>query len=86
MLEIDPGRVAGFLSETVVGSTSGVLPPVDGYFNAIRGICDRYGILLILDEVMAGLGRTGRHFAYHDGGIVPDIAAVGKGLAAGYQS
>lgn len=85
ILATGPGTIAAFLAETVVGSTSGAVPPVHGYFKAIREICDRYGILLILDEVMAGLGRTGRHFAYQDDGIVPDIAAVGKGLAAGYQ-
>jgi adenosylmethionine-8-amino-7-oxononanoate aminotransferase len=85
VLELGPGNVAGFVAETVVGSTSGAVPPVEGYFEAIRELCDRYGILLVLDEVMAGLGRTGRHFAYQDDGIVPDLVAVGKGLAAGYQ-
>ena len=85
VLEIGPEKVAGFVAETVVGSTSGAVPPVEGYFEAIKELCERYGMLLILDEVMAGLGRTGRHFAYQDDGIVPDIVAVGKGLAAGYQ-
>jgi adenosylmethionine-8-amino-7-oxononanoate aminotransferase len=85
VLAVGPERVAGFVAETVVGSTSGAVPPVDGYFRAIKEVCERYGILLILDEVMAGLGRTGRHFAFHDDGIVPDLVAVGKGLAAGYQ-
>jgi adenosylmethionine-8-amino-7-oxononanoate aminotransferase len=85
ILTIGPEQVAGFVAETVVGSTSGAVPPVEGYFRAIKEICERYGILLILDEVMAGLGRTGRHFAYQDDGIVPDLVAVGKGLAAGYQ-
>lgn len=85
VLELGPENVAGFVAETVVGSTSGAVPPVDGYFEAIEQVCRRYGMLLILDEVMAGLGRTGRHFAYHDDGVVPDIVAVGKGLAAGYQ-
>lgn len=85
VLELGPENVAGFVAETVVGSTSGAVPPVDGYFEAIDAVCDRYGMLLILDEVMAGLGRTGRHFAYLDDGVVPDIVAVGKGLAAGYQ-
>ena len=77
--------MAAFVAETVVGSTSGAVPPVDGYFRAMREVCDRHGVLLVLDEIMAGLGRTGRYFAYHDDGIVPDIAVVGKGLAAGYQ-
>ncbi|MEV4756229.1 aspartate aminotransferase family protein [Micromonospora sp. NPDC049559] len=78
-------NVAGFLAETVVGSTSGAVPPVPGYFRKVRQVCDRYGVLLILDEVMAGMGRTGLPYAYLEDGIVPDIVAVGKGLAAGYQ-
>jgi adenosylmethionine-8-amino-7-oxononanoate aminotransferase len=85
VLELGPEKVAGFVAETVVGSTSGAVPPVEGYFRAIKEVCERYGMLLILDEVMAGLGRTGRHFAYQDDGIVPDVVAVGKGLAEGYQ-
>jgi adenosylmethionine-8-amino-7-oxononanoate aminotransferase len=83
--EIAPDSVAAFVAETVVGSTNGAVPPVEGYFAGIREVCDRHGVLLLLDEVMAGLGRTGRHFAYLDDGIVPDLVAVGKGLAAGYQ-
>jgi adenosylmethionine-8-amino-7-oxononanoate aminotransferase len=84
-VELGPQTVAGFVAETVVGSTSGAVPPVDGYLRAVRDVCDRHGVLLVLDEVMAGLGRTGRHFAYQDDGVVPDLVAVGKGLAAGYQ-
>jgi adenosylmethionine-8-amino-7-oxononanoate aminotransferase len=85
ILECGPDRVAAFVAETVVGSTSGAVPPVAGYFRRIRAVCDRYGVLLILDEVMAGMGRTGHHFAYLEDGVLPDIVAVGKGLAAGYQ-
>jgi len=85
ILELGPETVAAFVAETVVGSTNGAVPPVEGYFRAIRAVCDRHGVLLVLDEVMAGLGRTGRYFAYQDDGVVPDVLAVGKGLGAGYQ-
>jgi adenosylmethionine-8-amino-7-oxononanoate aminotransferase len=84
-LRLGPERVAAFVAETVVGSTSGAVPPVPGYFRAIREVCDRYGVLLVLDEVMAGMGRTGHLFACAEDGVEPDILAVGKGLAAGYQ-
>ena len=84
ILELGPHRVAAFVAETVVGSTSGAVPPVDGYFREIRAVCDRYGVLLVLDEVMAGSGRTGHHFAYAEDDVAPDIVAIGKGLAAGY--
>ncbi|ROQ96970.1 adenosylmethionine-8-amino-7-oxononanoate aminotransferase [Streptomyces sp. 2132.2] len=80
-----PGRVAAFVMETVVGSTNGAVPPVTGYLAKIAEVCRRHGVLLILDEVMAGMGRTGHHYAYLEDGVVPDIVAVGKGLAAGYQ-
>lgn len=84
-LELGPGNVAAFVAETVVGSTSGAVPPVEGYFEEIRAVCDRYGVLLILDEVMAGMGRTGQLYACTEDGVTPDIMAIGKGLAAGYQ-
>ncbi|MEM7407744.1 MAG: aspartate aminotransferase family protein [Pseudomonadota bacterium] len=77
--------VIGFVAETVGGATAGVIPPVPGYFQRVRDVCNRYGILLILDEVMCGMGRTGQHFAYADEGIEPDIVAIAKGLGAGYQ-
>ena len=80
-----PETVIGFVAETVGGATAGVIPPVAGYFERIRKVCDRYGILLILDEVMCGMGRTGQHFAYLDEGIQPDIVTVAKGLGAGFQ-
>ena len=78
-------RVIAFVAETVVGATLGAVPPVAGYFKRIREICDRHGILLILDEVMCGMGRTGTLFAYEQEGIVPDLCVVAKGLGGGYQ-
>lgn len=85
ILELGPANVAAFVAETVVGATAGAVPPVPGYFKRIREICDRYGVLLILDEVMCGTGRTGTMMAYEQEGIVPDIVTMAKGLAAGYQ-
>lgn len=83
--ELGPGTVAAFVAETVVGATAGAVPPVPGYFERIRKICDEYGIHLILDEVMCGTGRTGTMMAYEQEGIEPDIVTMAKGLAAGYQ-
>ncbi|MDH4276556.1 MAG: aspartate aminotransferase family protein [Acidimicrobiia bacterium] len=77
--------VMAFLVEPVVGATLGAVPAVDGYFRRIREICDRHGILLILDEVMCGMGRTGTLFASEHDGIAPDIVCLAKGLGAGYQ-
>jgi adenosylmethionine-8-amino-7-oxononanoate aminotransferase len=85
ILRLGPGNVAAFIAETVGGATAGVLPPVEGYFKRIREICDKYGVLLILDEVMCGMGRTGTLFACEQDGIVPDIVCIAKGLGAGYQ-
>jgi len=82
---LGPGRVIAFVAETVVGATLGAVPPAPGYFRRIREICDRHGVLLILDEVMCGMGRTGTLFAYEQEGIVPDIVVVAKGLGGGYQ-
>ncbi len=82
---LGPDSVMAFVAEPVVGATMGAVPPVPGYFRRIREICDRYGILLILDEVMCGMGRTGTLFAVEQEGISPDITAVAKGLGAGYQ-
>ncbi len=78
-------RVIAFVAETVVGATLGAVSAVPGYFRRLRDICDRHGILLILDEVMCGMGRTGTLFAYEQEGIVPDVAVVAKGLGGGYQ-
>lgn len=82
---LEPDTVMAFIAETVVGATAGAVPPVPGYFRLIREICDRYGVLLILDEVMCGSGRTGTFLSCEQDGVVPDIATLGKGLAAGYQ-
>lgn len=78
-------NVCAFVVETVVGSATGAVPAVPGYLKKIREVCDRHDVLLLLDEVMAGMGRTGPMYAYLEDGVVPDIVTVGKGLAAGYQ-
>ncbi|TYB83274.1 aspartate aminotransferase family protein [Maritimibacter fusiformis] len=82
---IGPDNVIAFVAEPVVGATAGAVPAVPGYFKRVREICDRHGILLILDEVMCGMGRTGTLFACEQDGITPDIVTVAKGLGAGYQ-
>jgi taurine--2-oxoglutarate transaminase len=78
-----PHTVAAVILETVTG-TNGIIPPPEGYLQAIRETCDRHGILLILDEVMAGFGRTGRWFACDHWDVVPDILTVAKGINSGY--
>jgi len=85
ILRLGPETVMAFMAEPVVGATAGALTPAPGYFARIREICDRYGILLILDEVMCGMGRTGTLFACEQEGIAPDILCIAKGLGAGYQ-
>ncbi|HEY8613634.1 MAG TPA: aspartate aminotransferase family protein [Roseomonas sp.] len=82
---LGPQNVAAFVAETVVGATAGCVPPPAGYFRAVREICDRHGALLILDEVMSGMGRTGTLHAWEQEGISPDIQAIAKGLGGGYQ-
>ena len=82
---LGPENVMAFVAEPVVGATLGAVPAVEGYFRRIREICDRHGILLILDEVMCGMGRTGTLFACEAEGVAPDICAVAKGLGGGYQ-
>lgn len=82
---IGPDRVMAFIAEPVVGATLGAVAAVPGYFQRIREICDQYGVLLILDEVMCGMGRTGSLFAYEQEFIEPDILTIAKGLGAGYQ-
>lgn len=77
--------IMAFVAEPVVGATLGAVPPVEGYYKALRALCDRHGILLILDEVMCGMGRTGTVFASEQDGIAPDICTIAKGLGAGYQ-
>ncbi|MEM7042308.1 MAG: aspartate aminotransferase family protein [Pseudomonadota bacterium] len=78
-------KVIAFVAEPVVGATLGAVPPVPGYFQAMREVCDRYGVLLILDEVMCGMGRTGTLFASEQDSVRPDIVTVAKGLGAGYM-
>ena len=85
ILELGPETVAAFVAETVVGATAGAVPPVHGYFRKIRSVCDKYGVLLILDEIMSGMGRTGRLFACEEDGVSADILTIAKGLGAGYQ-
>ena len=82
---LGPETVMAFMAEPVVGATAGALAPAPGYFKRIREIFDRYGVLLILDEVMCGMGRTGSLFACEQDGVAPDIACIAKGLGAGYQ-
>jgi adenosylmethionine-8-amino-7-oxononanoate aminotransferase len=78
-------HVIAFVAETVGGATSGALTPPPGYFKRVREICDRHGMLLILDEVMCGMGRTGTLHACEQEGIAPDLMAIAKGLGGGYQ-
>jgi adenosylmethionine-8-amino-7-oxononanoate aminotransferase len=80
-----PERVIAFIAETVVGATLGAVPATPGYFREIRSICDRHGVLMILDEVMCGMARCGTRFAYEQEGVVPDMITLAKGLSAGYQ-
>src|SRR5262249_34187963 len=80
----DPKTVAAFIFEPVVGATLGAAAPPEGYVQRIAEICKRHGILLIADEVMTGMGRTGKPFAVDHWGVEPDIITLGKGLAGGY--
>ena len=82
---LGPDTVAAFVAEPVVGATAGCVPPPAGYFRAVRDICDRHGALLILDEVMCGMGRTGTLHAWEQEGVSPDLQAIAKGLGGGYQ-
>lgn len=85
ILRLGPDTVMAFFAEPVVGATAGAVPAVDGYFRRIREICDKYGVLLMLDEVMCGMGRTGTLFACEQEGVSPDLLTIAKGLGAGYQ-
>ena len=85
ILRLGAGNVMAFIAEPVVGATLGAVPAVPGYFARIREICDRHGVLLILDEVMCGMGRTGHLFACEADAVRPDIVTIAKGLGAGYQ-
>ncbi|OCT51744.1 putative aminotransferase [Cladophialophora carrionii] len=82
---LGPENVIAFIAEPLVGATSGCTPAPSGYFRGVRDVCDRYGVLLILDEVMCGMGRTGTLFAFEQEDVVPDIMTVGKGLGGGYS-
>ncbi|MCL4674929.1 MAG: aspartate aminotransferase family protein, partial [Pararhodobacter sp.] len=85
ILRLGPETVMAFVAEPVVGATAGAVAAVEGYFRRIREICDQYGVLLILDEVMCGMGRTGYLYACEADGVEPDILCIAKGLGAGYQ-
>jgi adenosylmethionine-8-amino-7-oxononanoate aminotransferase len=85
IVRVGPETVIAFIAEPVVGATMGAVPALPGYFTGIRALCDRYGVLLILDEVMCGMGRTGSLFASEQEGVDPDIVTIAKGLGAGYQ-
>lgn len=85
ILLIGEGKVAAFVAEPVVGATMGAVPAVEGYYKRIREICDQYGVLLILDEVMCGMGRTGHLYACDGDQVKPDILCIAKGLGAGIQ-
>ncbi len=81
---LGPESVIGFVAEPVVGATMGAVPALPGYFQAVKAVLDRYGCLLILDEVMCGMGRTGTLYACEQDGVTPDLVCVAKGLGAGY--
>jgi adenosylmethionine-8-amino-7-oxononanoate aminotransferase len=82
---VGPERLIGFVAETVVGATAGAVPATPGYWRGVRRLCDQYGLLLILDEVMCGMGRCGTLYAFEQEGVLPDLVVLGKGLGAGYQ-
>jgi adenosylmethionine-8-amino-7-oxononanoate aminotransferase len=82
---LGPETVAAFVAETVNGTTLGCVAPVPGYFRYVREVCDRHGVLLIMDEVLCGIGYTGTMHACEPEGVVPDLLAIGKGLGAGHQ-
>jgi len=79
-----PERVAALLAEPISGASGGALVPPDDYWPRVRSICERHGVLLIMDEVMTGFGRTGTRFGYQHWPVTPDILVAGKGLAGGY--
>jgi adenosylmethionine-8-amino-7-oxononanoate aminotransferase len=81
---LGPETVIGFVAEPVVGATLGAVPALPGYFRAIKRVLDRHGCLLILDEVMCGMGRTGTLYASEQEGVTPDLVTIAKGLGAGY--
>ena len=84
ILRIGPEHVAAFVTEPIVGATGGAIVPHEGYFARVREICDRYDVLLVVDEVITGFGRTGAWFAMHHWDVAADLTILGKGLNAGY--
>ncbi|KAK8240941.1 pyridoxal phosphate-dependent transferase [Phyllosticta capitalensis] len=82
---VGPETVCAFVAEPVVGAALGCVPSVPGYFTAMKAVCDKYGALLILDEVMSGMGRTGTLHAWEQENVVPDLQTIGKGLGGGFQ-
>ena len=85
ILRLGPENVAAFFAETVVGATAGCVEAAPHYFRRVREICDQYGVLLVLDEIMCGMGRTGTLFACEQEAVSPDLITVAKGLGGGYQ-
>ncbi|PFG46228.1 hypothetical protein ATG66_3361 [Vibrio sp. ES.051] len=85
ILELGAEKVMAFVVEPIVGATAGAVPATQGYLTRIREICDQYEVLLIMDEVMCGVGRSGRFFAFEQEGAEPDLVCLAKGLGAGYQ-
>jgi len=85
IIELGPQTVAAFVAETVVGATAGAVPPVGDYLRKIRAVCNKYDVLLILDEIMSGMGRTGHLYACAEDDVAPDLLTIAKGLGAGYQ-
>lgn len=85
ILDAGPETIIGFCAETVVGATTGAMPPTPGYLKGVRTLCDKYGILYIADEVMCGMGRTGTLHAFEQDEVVPDLVTIAKGLGGGYQ-
>ena len=86
ILEIGPSQVSAFIAEPITGSQAGAVPPPKSYFREVRALCDRYDVLLIIDEVMTGFGRTGAHFAIEHYGVEADIITFGKGVSGGYSA
>ena len=84
IVEAGPGRVAAVIGEPIIASVGGAIPPQPDYWPRVREICDRHGVLLILDEVVTGFGRTGKRFAADHWGVVPDLLVMGKGVSGGY--
>lgn len=82
---VGPDNVCAFVAEPIVGAALGCVTAVPGYFKAMQSVCKRYGALLILDEVMSGMGRSGTYHAWQAEDVIPDIQTVGKGLGGGYQ-